>query len=455
MTIPQNGYANLADAESDGLRHYWPFNQLTDADVFEDLVSGANLKVIPETQWSPDAVPSDFLRPAKIDNGVGLAPYLDAGDGHEVLLDPALSSEFDEVLYNEWTVSFWGLLTQNQWTYPLAFPAEVVSDGSASDLFIEYNGTDLNVSVAGSNFYEYIVPLPVNDFFLVTITQSTQDLRIYLGETLLSTYIGHYAKLRISKHPSSVWRDLHIEVDQSTRTITDELAVWDRAISGSEVSTIWNENNGIALISEDDPVSVVDIDIDFNDDIFQAVILSDWTKLIDPITTQIYYACDIDDGILPVLRVPISSWQATLQLNRSSYVQAVIPAATQYMDEIAARPNATFRISKGARFSDGSVSESILAAAPLSVPRLDEGGTNTTLTISGYSQLDPPTPGVRTLTNVRSQSSSPGIQVRADIDWFLRPGQTVIARDLRFVVSYINYYANTNDEFMYVGERVL
>jgi len=182
----------------------------------------------------------------------------------------------------------------------------------------------------------------------------------------------------------------------------------------------------------------------------------DWSLDIDPITAQIYYACEVDDGILDGIRVPISSWQATVQTGRASYTQAVIPAATAWVSEITDRSDGEFIIYRGVRYADGQTQEAELARAPLGDVRFDVGPTNATLTISGYASLPPP-PGAltRTLANVRSESISGGFRVRADIDWFLRPGHTAISRGTSFVVSYINYYVNNADEYMDVGERAL
>jgi len=183
----------------------------------------------------------------------------------------------------------------------------------------------------------------------------------------------------------------------------------------------------------------------------------DWSVDINPITSQTYYACEIDDGVLGVIRPPISSWQATVQSGRSSYAQAVIPAATAWVDLVEARAVAgEFVIYLGVRYSDGSTQESELARAPLNDVRFDVGPINATMTISGYAVLPPPSGALtRTLTNVRSESSSGGFRVRADIDWFLRPGHTAVSRGTSFTVAYINYYANDSDEYMDVGERAL
>ena len=182
----------------------------------------------------------------------------------------------------------------------------------------------------------------------------------------------------------------------------------------------------------------------------------DWSLDIDPLTSQTYYACAIDDGTLDPIRPPISSWQATVQLARASYAQAVIPAATAWVSAITDRSDGEFVIYRGVRYSDGSTQESELARAPLGDVRFDAGPINATMTISGYATLPPPQGALtRTLANVRSESTGGGLRVRADIDWFLRPGHTAISRGTSFTVSYINYYVNASDQYMDVGERAL
>lgn len=181
----------------------------------------------------------------------------------------------------------------------------------------------------------------------------------------------------------------------------------------------------------------------------------DWAAGLDPLKTQTYYACDIEDPVLETIRVPVSSWQATLQTDRSSFLQAVIPAADPWLGPIADRPDAEVVIRRGARFEDGSTEETELARAPIRTPRHNRGPTKSTLTVTGYRQMvAPSSPRTRTVTGVRSVTTSPDRRVRCEIDWFLRPGDTVNDGEAAFVADYINYYVNRTDAYMDVGERV-
>ena len=181
----------------------------------------------------------------------------------------------------------------------------------------------------------------------------------------------------------------------------------------------------------------------------------DWSLDIDPIMARTYYALEIHDGVMDAIRIPISSWQATVQLGRASYAQAVIAGALQWVDAVNDRADGEFIIYRGTEDSNGDTQESELARSPLQQIDFDQGPTNATLRVSGYARISPPAGALtRTLRNVRSRSvSSAGLRVRCDIDWFLRPGHTAVALGDEFTVAYINYYANASDEYMDVGER--
>lgn len=181
----------------------------------------------------------------------------------------------------------------------------------------------------------------------------------------------------------------------------------------------------------------------------------DWSIGIDPITTKIYYALDLDDGILEPIRVPMSSWQATLQIGRANFLQAVIPAAGDWLSAINDRIGGDMIVSRGVRYENGTTQESEMARTPLQTSRYQTGPNRTTVTLSGYGQSPLALPAIRTLRNVRSVTVEPGIRVRCEIDWFLRPGQTALWDGQPFTVAYINYYANASDEYMDVGERAL
>lgn len=191
----------------------------------------------------------------------------------------------------------------------------------------------------------------------------------------------------------------------------------------------------------------------------KAIAEVDWTGLIDPITTRQFYVCILTgaaDG-LPDLTLRISSWQATVQNDRSSFLQAVVPGVLPLINDIAARPNGEIVLISGTEFQSGQVLQQVMARAPLQNFRYDRGPTNATGTLSGYASTFgefPPNSQPRQLKNVRSLSSDTGgLRVRSDIDLMLRPGRQALAAGETLEVAFINYTVNGQDAFMTVGER--
>ncbi len=186
----------------------------------------------------------------------------------------------------------------------------------------------------------------------------------------------------------------------------------------------------------------------------RAIAYHDFTGLIgDSITT---YVMDLDTpgGLV---RVPISSWQATLQTGAKNYVQGVVPAVADWIDAI--NDATEFVITRAADTSVWRI-EYEMARAPLEQISIARGPTNYTATLSGYSTAfaeneEPDAAYDRTLTGIRSTTTgTAATRVRCAIDWLLRPGQRAYYDEgASFVVSYINYYVPaTGDAYMDVGE---
>lgn len=186
----------------------------------------------------------------------------------------------------------------------------------------------------------------------------------------------------------------------------------------------------------------------------------DFTSAVADLSTT--YVMDLLDDEGARVRVPISSWQSTQQTVNACYLACVVPACAPWAEAIEAATH--FAISRCATIADGRVIESEMARAPLETIQFDEGPTNYTASLSGYSDPieadeDPPATTDRELQGVRSVSVyATGLRIRCAIDWLLRPSQRALFGETSFLVSYINYYASANtasvDEYMDVGERI-
>jgi len=158
-----------------------------------------------------------------------------------------------------------------------------------------------------------------------------------------------------------------------------------------------------------------------------------------------------------VVRVPISSWQATLQVDRDSYLQAVIPACEEFVDDIETAT--AFTVYRNAWALDGSIlAQQPIASSPISHVQLAQGSRNYTATVSGYSpgaayDATPNPAFDRTLRGVQTVFTDPsGLRVRCSIDWFLRPAQRAYLGTTPLIVGYMNLYVTDTQAYMDVGE---
>jgi hypothetical protein len=189
--------------------------------------------------------------------------------------------------------------------------------------------------------------------------------------------------------------------------------------------------------------------------IFNAAVLvkHDFTSALGDSITRFVMDLVTPDG---TVRVPISSWQATLQTGSSSYVQCVIPACLAWVDAINAATE--FVIYRRADVPGTVLAiEYEMARSATEQAQFSQGPQRYTCTLSGYpdafaEDLDPPVVYDRTLAGVRSISSGTSLRVRCAVDWLLRPGHRAYVGAVPFVVRFINYYAMDGDSYMDVGE---
>lgn len=181
----------------------------------------------------------------------------------------------------------------------------------------------------------------------------------------------------------------------------------------------------------------------------------DFTGQLGDTLTRYVLDVTTDEG---VVRMPISSWQATLQTDVKCYVQCVVPACAPYVDIITAATSIS--IKRQAVLPDGTVFEYEMAAAPDPSATLSQGPRNYTATISGYADAfateeDPAATYDRQLQQIRTMTTSPSnLRVRCAIDWLLRPGmRAIVSEEQSLIVAFINYYSNGGDEYMDVGDR--
>lgn len=187
-----------------------------------------------------------------------------------------------------------------------------------------------------------------------------------------------------------------------------------------------------------------------------------WTLQPDRIATaKTVYLCVLTgaaDG-LSDLTLPMSSFQAWMRDGDPSYLSVVVPSSVTYAADIAARSNGEIVISKGYKFTDDTEQMEEIIRSNYDSIRVDRGARSDSLTMTGYKTTSSSAPKERTLDGV----SYYGLQadgkrrVRADLDLFLRVGDTAIYGDGAtdyFVVGTISYFVGAEpvQMIMEVGE---
>ncbi|CAM0557091.1 hypothetical protein EHLJMEHL_02179 [Vreelandella titanicae] len=154
------------------------------------------------------------------------------------------------------------------------------------------------------------------------------------------------------------------------------------------------------------------------------------------------------------LRVPISSFQATMRRTGKSFLQAIVPAGDSVLP--ALEYGTLMQVQLGYYYP--SVDEynglETIALAPLEQIRSDEGPTRYTLTLSGYGDFPQAAPRERILQGVQTRSiSQVARRVRCNVDLLLRPDNYAVdTNGESFHVGQIQYFVNATSAAMEVIE---
>lgn len=165
-----------------------------------------------------------------------------------------------------------------------------------------------------------------------------------------------------------------------------------------------------------------------------------------------------DDSLV---RIPVGSWNATIQLDDKCYMRCSVPAPTsQQIDDIGAAVEFIVTIQTFTRAGGNAVTKEI-GRAPVQTVQSDQGGTNHSLQISGYFDAYPALAEqveafYRPQRGVRLVSTQPNtVRVRASYDWIVVPGNVATFSDGagQLEVAYINWYGQDGDRYIDIGSR--
>lgn len=481
-------YADLLAAQSDDLIHFWSMEE-TSGTAVADIIGG----------WGGECIASGGLSPTEFDDTAVATP---AGHGRD------LSANWDGTYADRTSIA---VIKLDQATVTQSFSAITLRFRYYHRTSIEdtYNVMSLSLFLLGRGFSEAAYldvsvgtlfwgaggedgsitdPFADGQWYDIVVTGDISSINLYINGTLQDTLSGSgtfevYDSTSTTDSCLIGASDYDGGSEYRDTTVIDgifqDAAIWSRKLTATEVGDLNTEGNSEPLITDTSPITydvavdaTLPIQADFSVQVdpvlvdidaifpirFQASAFQDWVAKLPPTQLQEVYRLVItgaQNGLDNLYIGGISSWQATNQAGgRSSYVQAVIPAADQYLDDISARQKGELVIQKGYRFADGQVQYDEIMRSGFDSLRPDRGKRALTITVSGYMKNKPTSTGTRALTGIRSISTSNGQRrVRCNIDLFLQPGMTVTALDETFTADYINYYVNNTDKFCEVSER--
>jgi len=196
---------------------------------------------------------------------------------------------------------------------------------------------------------------------------------------------------------------------------------------------------------------------------FNSTVATDFHDLIEGQTVYSVMDLTLDDD--SIVRIPISSWNATIQTDERCYLRCSMPAGELTDDEFDAITEAvSFTITMQTTTSRGEPIERSFTCTPTDpdtlLVQIDEGATNYTMQVYGYSDayptIDTPAEGFyRPMRGKSSLSTSPDrFRARCSVDWIMIPGDVATDGATEFTVAYMNVYATDDgNTYMDIGSR--
>lgn len=155
---------------------------------------------------------------------------------------------------------------------------------------------------------------------------------------------------------------------------------------------------------------------------------------------------------LDELLVPISSFQCTLRVDDPSYLQVVTPAV-EYADEIAARTDGEIRVVMCQVKNGKIINQEQIVRVSMGYVSVDEGTSNKSVTLSGYSEPEGAAQKTVTLENSTYKRLLDGTTTLRfpEPNIYLRPGDTVVSGSDQIKVDKITLYMSVSRQQMEVS----
>ena len=196
-----------------------------------------SIEISDGTNWQ--AITSDGVSYLSIDNTKSIA--FDGSDDH-VLIPSNSAYGFGT---GDFTITFWVNVASYANTYNAIFDFRYSGNSSNPAFFISQN--------AGYQYYLYMNAFAHNytsspntgQWYMGAVVRNGSNITVYLDGTPVTTGTNTYSVqtptsgIKVGHHYSSSNNSLHGNID--------EFAIWDKALSASQISQIYNNGNQIDL----------------------------------------------------------------------------------------------------------------------------------------------------------------------------------------------------------------
>jgi len=173
-----------------------------------------------------------------------------------------------------------------------------------------------------------------------------------------------------------------------------------------------------------------------------------WT----PVITAVHYRLTLSADGFDDIELPMTSFQSRVRQGRPSFLQVYVPGILNYMDDINDRADGDLVVEMGTRRTDGTTEALEIARVNLGTVRYDRGPTSSTGTLSGNKTKTYTSPVSHDLNDVSLVSVSTSQRLRCRILNDVRPGDTVTAGGITFVVDLVQHIVSPAEAYMELSD---
>ena len=331
---------------------------------------------------------------------------------------------------NEWI--FYG---EPPWDGKIDTPEMITTTSTVSDIQLQLDSPESLVTTSADSSLFVGVPIVTPEIIVTTGGESDLQLNIDSAESVVTTGADSDIQLQLDSPEALVTTASLSGIYTGVLIITPEMIV----------TTFAESDLQLQLDTPDTLVTTSgESDIQLQLDSPEIIVTTGASSLINFFETgdaKVRFFLNITgsaDGLDDV-EIPISSFQARKRSDANTYLSAVIPNI-DYIDTLTDRSNGTMQIKQGYEKNGVILQKDIIIEAEMETPAYDQGGTNQSITVSGYKDQTFTAKAVL-LTNATYKSLRNGkLRFRfAEPNIYLNPGDTVTVGLDTLIVDTLSY----------------